>query len=109
LAADGRRIALLPVWGFRPACGKEALKSLLKDWQSLTATVGTKDTDTDVYDLRNILQFGLPIIICYGFIPWPTRCGLSIGALLLATAYYPGFNEDLLHQERNFFGVLRAK
>src|SRR5439155_17969171 len=102
-------LACFLFWAFEQPAGKETLKSLLKDWQSLTATVGTKDTDTDVYVLRNILQFGIPIVICYGFIPWPTRCGLSIGALLIAHTYYPGFNEDLLHQERNFFGVLRVK
>jgi hypothetical protein len=28
---------------------------------------------------------------------------------MLATAYYPGFSENILHRERNFFGVLRVK
>src|SRR5262249_39453785 len=70
---------------------------------------GMRDGEMDVYDLENILQFGIPIVICYGFIPRPIRCGLSATALMVATAYYPGFSEDILHRERNFFGVLRVK
>jgi hypothetical protein len=89
--------------------GERGLQWMLERWQDLAASAGTPDTETDIYDLKTILEFGIPIVICYGFIPWPTRCGLSIGALLLATTYYPGFNKDVLHQERNFFGVLRVK
>jgi hypothetical protein len=89
--------------------GEQGLERLLEGWQNLTAKAGSPDTETDIYDLRTILEFGIPIVICYGFIPWPTRCGLSIGALLLAHTYYPGFHRDVLHQDRNFFGVLRVK
>src|SRR5439155_20585391 len=96
-------------WAFEQDRGKKFLNWFLENWQYLTATLGSKDTESDIYDLENILQFGIPIVICYGFIPRPIRCGLSAAALMLATAYYPGFNEDVLHRERNFFGVLRVK
>src|SRR6266478_4449072 len=82
-------LACFLFWALEQPAGKNTLEFLSKEWQNMTATVGTKDMDTEVYDLRNILQFGIPIVICYGFIPWPTRCGLSIGALLIAHTYYP--------------------
>src|SRR5207248_7629096 len=66
-----------------PICEK-GLEQILEGWQNLTAKAGSPDTETDIYDLRTILEFGIPIVICYGFIPWPMRCGLGIGALLLA-------------------------
>ncbi|HMF19787.1 MAG TPA: hypothetical protein VKE98_21460, partial [Gemmataceae bacterium] len=96
-------------WAFEQPGGRKFLDSRLKDWQFVTAMLHMKDTETDIYDLENILQFGIPIVICYGFIPRPVRCGLAAIALMLAHAYYPTFNEDVLHRERNFFGVLRVK
>jgi hypothetical protein len=113
-------------WAFEQERGEQFLDGLLKILTGGVAETSSKESgdgflgsltrgwhnmwsDTDTYDLRNILQFGIPIVICYGFIPRPIRCGLSIGALLLAHAYYPGFNENVLHQERNFFGVLKVK
>jgi hypothetical protein len=96
-------------WAFEQPGGKKFLDLLLDDWQYVTAKLANKDTETDTNDLANILQYGIPIVICYGFIPRPVRCGLAALALMLAHAYYPTFDEDVLHRERNFFGVLRVK
>jgi hypothetical protein len=89
--------------------GEDCLRWILEKWQGLTALIGDEDTHTDIYDLRTIIRFGIPVVICYGCIPRPFRCALAAGALLLADAYYPGFNKNLLHRERNFFGVLSVK
>lgn len=89
--------------------GWKTLDWLLGCWQSLTNSFGMKDIETSPYDIRSILQFGIPVIICYACIPRPVRCGLAAGALLLAFAYSPASNNYVLHQERNFFGVLKVK
>jgi hypothetical protein len=100
-------------WGmfyfFDQPTGDVMLRGLQKSWQNVTGFFGSKDTDTGLYEIRNILQYGIPIVICYACIPRPIRCGLAAGALLLAHAYYPGFYTDVLKQERNFFGVLKVK
>ncbi|HEV2948382.1 MAG TPA: fused MFS/spermidine synthase [Gemmataceae bacterium] len=99
-------------WGmfyfFDLESGKKLLGGLERGWQWFASLLGDKDSSISIYDIENILQFGIPIVICYACIPRPFRCGLAAGALLLARAYYPGFYTDLLKQDRNFFGVLRV-
>jgi hypothetical protein len=89
--------------------GERSLDWILDQWKSLATRLGNPDTVTDIHDLKRIIQFGIPIVICYACIPRPLRCGMAAGVLLLAYAYYPGFNKYVLHRERNFFGVLSVK
>ena len=57
----------------------------------------------------NILQWALlAAIVCYGFSRRPLRFGLGLTGLLLAGSLYFGVQADLLHVERNFFGVHRV-
>jgi len=89
--------------------GEEKLTWILDQWKSLATKIRKPDTKTDIRDLRTIFEYGIPILICYGCIPRPLRCGLAAGILLTVHAYYPGFDKYLLNQERNFFGVLSVK
>lgn len=49
-----------------------------------------------------------PLLLVYRYLHLPVRFGLSLGAIALATALYPGVHGQDLHRERNFFGVLRV-
>lgn len=62
--------------------------------------------------LRPILMFGLPAVLCYTFVERSLRFGLSVGMLLLASAVCGSleiYDEHTLFQKRSFFGVLKVK
>ncbi|HTU18886.1 MAG TPA: hypothetical protein VMG10_12575 [Gemmataceae bacterium] len=59
--------------------------------------------------LRSILTYGVPIVLCYTFVERSLRFALGIGAVLLAAGFCGIFENDLLHQERSFFGVLKVE
>lgn len=52
--------------------------------------------------------FAAPTVLCYTLHERPLRFGLGIGALLLASAFYPGIYGTVDHRERSFFGVHRV-
>jgi hypothetical protein len=52
-----------------------------------------------------LVMFGIPAAICYGFSKRPLRFGLSLGALFLASSLFSGGQGTILHTERNFFGI----
>ena len=52
-----------------------------------------------------VVMFGIPAAVCYGFSKRPLRFGLSLGALFLASSLYSGGQGTILHIERNFFGI----
>jgi SAM-dependent methyltransferase len=54
------------------------------------------------------IGLGLPIFACYVFSPRPVRFGLSLGAVLLASALQPDPMGRLVDVERSFFGVHRV-
>jgi hypothetical protein len=56
-----------------------------------------------------IVQFGIPVVICYTFVDRPLRLALGIGAILLAYGYVQRSSETVMLQERSFFGVLKVK
>jgi hypothetical protein len=60
-------------------------------------------------DIRNILTFGVPAVLCYTFVERPLRFGLSVGAVMLASAFTGIFDEVTVYQERSFFGVLKVE
>ncbi len=107
LAVGGLSLGMF--YFFEQPSGTRSLEWLQDHWQDFTGNFGTRDKYTSIDDIRSILQYGIPIVICYACIPRPVRCGLAAGAFLLAHAYYPGFYTDVLKQERNFFGVLKVK
>ena len=54
------------------------------------------------------IGLGLPVFCCYLFSPRPIRFGLSLGAVLLASALQPDPMGRLVDVERSFFGVHRV-
>jgi SAM-dependent methyltransferase len=56
--------------------------------------------------VRNGVTFGLPCVLAYLLVDRPVRYGLGIAALMLVGALNLDLN--LLHLERNFFGVLKV-
>jgi hypothetical protein len=54
------------------------------------------------------LVLGIPIFLAYLMRRRPIRLGMSVGAIMLGSLFYAGFQGPILHQERNFFGVLRV-
>jgi len=47
--------------------------------------------------------------ICFSFQNRPRRFGLGVGAVLVTSLFCSGQQTNMLHTERNFFGVLRVK
>ena len=62
----------------------------------------------DLDQLNTFLRYGLPFVLCYLFVSRPVRFGLSLGAILLANALAMHVDKNVLHESRNFFGVVRV-
>jgi hypothetical protein len=58
--------------------------------------------------VRIVLVFGLPLILCYVLGKKFTHFALALGAVLLASRFYTVVSGRTLHRERNFFGALRV-
>src|SRR5262249_26255128 len=75
------------------------------DLESLADRLGLTD---DV--LKKIITYSLPALFCYVFVDRPARFGLCVGAYLMAGGIYADLkNEQLLHRERSFFGVMKVQ
>jgi spermidine synthase len=60
--------------------------------------------------LSTVLQFVIPLFLCYAWVRRPVRFGLGVGAILLATAFYNVYYDDTVKlRERSFFGVLKLE
>jgi hypothetical protein len=86
------------VWGLR----SRALNPSLQNFS-------VKVLDQPADQVRIILTFGVPAVLCYTFVERSLRFGLSVGALLLAGAFTATFDDSVIFQERSFFGVLRVE
>lgn len=67
--------------------------------------VGTKASNFSFY-----LHYFLPIFAC-GVIATakrPVRFGLSVAAFVIAATVASGWQEDIVHRERSFFGILKV-
>ncbi len=69
----------------------------------------SKELGQQTMQMRIIFTFGVPAVLVYTFAERSTRFGLSVGAIILATAFTAVFDENVLYQERSFFGVLRVE
>jgi hypothetical protein len=91
-ASDSRRTALIPF-------GILALTILL----SLTIPF---------FDLTHIekvaMAFGFPTFLVYLMRHRPVRFGLSVGAIMIGSLFFSISGENVLHRERNFFGMLKV-
>jgi hypothetical protein len=63
----------------------------------------------DPYYFRRILIYGVPVVLCYIFVERPLRFALGVGAILLASSFCDVFEDNVLFQERSFFGVLKVE
>ncbi|HSW40041.1 MAG TPA: fused MFS/spermidine synthase, partial [Acidobacteriota bacterium] len=65
-----------------------------------------------LFDLTEIEKvaaaFGIPIFLVYLMRNNPFRFGLSVGAIMLGGMFLNMSGENILHRERNFFGVLKV-
>ncbi len=59
--------------------------------------------------LRVVLTFGLPAVLCYTFVERSLRFGLGIGAILLAAAFTNLFVDTTIYAHRSYFGVLKVE
>jgi hypothetical protein len=66
-------------------------------------------THLPMYQIRPIISFWIPAVLCYTFVERPRRFGLSVGALLLAGSIGAAIEEPPLLQRRSFFGVLKVE
>ena len=54
------------------------------------------------------VMFGLPVLICLTFVRRPIRFGLSLGAVVVASAFYTAGKGTLIYADRTFFGLNRV-
>jgi spermidine synthase len=68
-------------------------------------------TIPSVLQIRTVLAYGIPVLICYAFVARPLRFGLAVAAFLYVGAVWTNLLEapGLAHQERSFFGVLKVQ
>jgi hypothetical protein len=59
--------------------------------------------------LARLLTYGLPVVLCYGFVEQPIRFGLGVGAIFLGGAFNTVDSSNTIHQVRSFFGVLKVE
>jgi SAM-dependent methyltransferase len=59
--------------------------------------------------LGPLLVYGLPLVLCFFFIRRPSRFGLGLCAVVLAATFLGGRQDNLLHRERSFFGVVSVQ
>jgi hypothetical protein len=63
----------------------------------------------DERQLRVILTFGLPAVLCYTFVERSLKFGLGIGAVLLGGAFTNLLVDPTLYEHRSYFGVLKVE
>jgi hypothetical protein len=78
----------------------------------LGAMVGGSDPQVpSENNLRQFLQYGVPVLLCFCLVSRPIRFGLGIGALMLAFTLYGRLfpSTEILYRDRCFFGILRVE
>jgi hypothetical protein len=58
--------------------------------------------------LTQALMFGVPPVLCFGFVRRPLRFALGLMAIMMATAWAAGDRARTLHVARGFFGSHRV-
>jgi hypothetical protein len=56
----------------------------------------------------SVFVVALPLFVSYPLRKRPVRFALSLGAVILAAGFMMGVNQNTLHAQRNFFGVVRV-
>jgi hypothetical protein len=72
------------------------------------STLLPADTPPSYSEVQNILEYGIPCLLCFILAYRPLRLGLGLAAIMLASTYYTTKDErdSLMHRERGFFGIL---
>ncbi len=60
-------------------------------------------------NLRAILRYAPPLILCYIFVERPLRFGLGVAAILLVSLGPALFDPSVIYRDRSFFGVLTIR
>jgi len=63
----------------------------------------------DLEKLNAFGKFGIPVLLCYLCAARPVRFGLSVGAVVLTGILWVSTDNEVLHRERSFFGVMRVE
>lgn len=58
--------------------------------------------------LTNVLIFGIPVVLCFGFARQPGRFVVGLASVLLAAHVYVELNKQTVFVDRSFFGVSRV-
>jgi hypothetical protein len=92
--------------------GKEIAK-VAYDWtESAAQKLHLNDEEITRERVLLVLQYGIPILLCYGLVMRPIRFGLGLAAIMLANFIYIQGSADeknVLLRARSFFGVLRVE
>ena len=69
-----------------------------------------KGFGTEIVELHRIVNYAVPAALCLAvwFFRRNLRFGLCVGAFLYANLNFGYLNQDIIHQERSFFGILKV-
>ncbi len=60
-------------------------------------------------DIDVLLQFAIPVALCFALIPRPRRFAYAVAGVLLAAALFTQTGRQVLYAQRTFFGVLHVE
>ncbi|MDA0837226.1 MAG: fused MFS/spermidine synthase [Planctomycetota bacterium] len=86
----------------------ELVPSLLLGLFAVVLILVMQSIWTEPGEVLRRLVYALPALICFLFVDRSVRFGAGLCSLILAGQFYVGRHGSVIHQERNFFGVLRV-
>jgi spermidine synthase len=99
-----------------PAGRWKPAPKLMRSWWSVIAlaalaillAVSAKEIGLTPGLLTNVLIFGVPVVLCFGFVRQPLRFVTALASVLLAAHLYVELNKRTVFVDRSFFGVSRV-
>jgi hypothetical protein len=90
------------IWGL----GSRYVVIRLRD---LSQKLNNWGTPLEPSQLRLILTFGVPCVLCYTFIERTWRFSAGVACLLLAWLFTGALQQNIVLQQRSFFGALKVE
>ncbi len=69
------------------------------------ANIAKSQSQLSMAQMKAILSFGVPAVLCYIFVERSRRFGLGVAAILLGAGFCTLLEADILLQKRSFFGT----
>jgi hypothetical protein len=104
--------ALLLLRYFDTPSGSDLSQHVYKWTKSLAQWLHIDNKDIDSERVQHVLQYGIPILLCYALVMRPVCFGLGVAAVMLANVAYiheSDYEKNVLMRERSYFGILEVE